>query len=645
MKYAFSFSTIWVCFFLTSYLGYGQIQLSPNTVNFKVTYDRSTNRYTAFVIPNYSLPSSNNPGPVERGSTAQYTLKVPVQFTIQNIQDIRGSWEKNPMKFGPGQPGQDFTAFNLDPAFNYYIIGKSSDETDYGSFAQGVPVALFSFQGNGCFGPISPLPPNDPFIAAAENQYALNVANSFYSRSGQPAGGNVVPLEQFVNITGPAADCRSVVTTPDSRTTALGTPVIIAVLTNDLYKTGGPASLSNVTPPTVGTPTSGTAAVNPDGTITYTPAFGFTGPASFSYTICDLVDPTNCSSTTVTVTVQSAPPTAIADSQTTAFNTPTSVTVLANDLDKLGNPASLTNVTVPTILTAFTNGTASINATTGVLSYTPNAGFTGTDVATYQICDLADPTRCASTTVSISVQSAPPVPSPDSQTTTVGAPVTIAVLGNDLDKLGNPASLTNVTLPAVGTPTSGTATVNPDGTITYTPAPGFTGPVSFSYTICDVADPSKCASTTVSVNVLNQPPVANPDNTTTGQGVPVSLVVTLNDTDVDGTVDVATVDLDPTTPGIQTSLTTAAGSYTVNNTGQVTFSPVGSFTGVTAIPYTVNDNLGLTSLTALITIGVGAGVPPVALADNATTPSVRQPPSVCWLMTATAVVLRPPLLR
>ncbi len=126
---------------------------------------------------------------------------------------------------------------------------------------------------------------------------------------------------------------------------------------------------------------------------------------------------------------------------------------------------------------------------------------------------------------------------------------------------------------------------------------------------------------TVGVTVLNQPPVANPDNTTTGQGVPVSLVVTTNDTDVDGTVDVATVDLDPATPGIQTSLTTAAGSYTVNNTGQVTFSPVGSFTGVTAIPYTVNDNLGLTSLTALITIGVGAGVPPVALADNATTPS------------------------
>ncbi len=296
---------------------------------------------------------------------------------------------------------------------------------------------------------------------------------------------------------------------PDSKTAALGTPLgtplTISVLINDLDKLGNPASLTNVTLPTVGTPTSGTVTVNPDGTITYTPDPGFSGLASFGYTICDVDDPTLCATTTVNINVQSAPPTAVADVKVTAFNTPTSVTVLANDLDKLGNPASLTNVTAPTILTAFANGTASINATTGVLSYTPNAGFTGTDVATYQICDLTDPTKCTSTTVTIIVDSKAPVALPDSQTTTFGQSTTICVLANDQDKLDSQATLANVTSPVLTQPTTGTVTAGANGCVIYTPAPGFAGTASFMYTICDLADPTKCATAMVTVTVQNQP--------------------------------------------------------------------------------------------------------------------------------------------
>ncbi len=61
-----------------------------------------------------------------------------------------------------------------------------------------------------------------------------------------------------------------------------------------------------------------------------------------------------------------------------------------------------------------------------------------------------------------------------------GNAVTISVLANDADPDGGA-----VTLGAVGEPGHGAAVLNPDGTITYTPKAGFTGPDSFTYTIRD----------------------------------------------------------------------------------------------------------------------------------------------------------------
>ncbi len=275
----------------------------------------------------------------------------------------------------------------------------------------------------------------------------------------------------------------------------------------------------------------------------------------------------------------------------------------------------------PGIQTSLTTAAGSYTVNnTGQVTFSPVGSFTGVTAIPYTVNDnLGLTSLTALITIGVGA-GVPPVALADNATTPSGTSTTICVLANDSNSGGSTATTATVTAPVFTQPANGTVTTGLNGCLVFTPTPGFSGTTVFSYTICDPVT-GLCDNATVTVTVLNQPPVANPDNTTTGQGVPVSLVVTLNDTDVDGTVDVATVDLDPATPGIQTSLTTAAGSYTVNNTGQVTFSPVGSFTGVTAIPYTVNDNLGLTSLTALITIGVGAGVPPVALADNATTPS------------------------
>ncbi|WP_128414180.1 Ig-like domain-containing protein [Chryseobacterium sp. Leaf394] len=93
----------------------------------------------------------------------------------------------------------------------------------------------------------------------------------------------------------------------------------------------------------------------------------------------------------------------------------------------------------------------------------------------------------------------------------------------------------------------------------------------------------------VTANAINAVPVAVADNTSTLQGIPVSLNVAVNDSDPDGLVNPNTVDLDPSTPAVETTLNTAQGTWSVAN-GVVTFTPVPTFTGVATIPYTIKDN-------------------------------------------------------
>lgn len=92
-----------------------------------------------------------------------------------------------------------------------------------------------------------------------------------------------------------------------------------------------------------------------------------------------------------------------------------------------------------------------------------------------------------------------PVTNPDTAETDEDTPVTIDVLANDSDVDGDPLSVTGAT-PG----TNGATTVNPDGTITYTPDAGFSGTDTFDYTVDD--GNGGTATGTVTVTVGTEPP-------------------------------------------------------------------------------------------------------------------------------------------
>ena len=115
----------------------------------------------------------------------------------------------------------------------------------------------------------------------------------------------------------------------------------------------------------------------------------------------------------------------------------------------------------------------------------------------------------------------PPVANDDTATVTQGETVEIDILANDTDDDGtlNPDSVQITTEPA-----NGTATVNDDGTVSYTPGDRFVGEDSFTYVVQD-NDEQQSETATVDITVENAIPeiseVQIPDTVT--EGVEVSL--------------------------------------------------------------------------------------------------------------------------
>jgi mannan endo-1,4-beta-mannosidase len=104
---------------------------------------------------------------------------------------------------------------------------------------------------------------------------------------------------------------------------------------------------------------------------------------------------------------------------------------------------------------------------------------------------------------------------------------------------------------------------------------------------------------------LTFPPVADDDAATTPFATPVTLNVAANDIAYGGATIVAgSVDLDPATPGQQTTLSTAAGTFVARADGTVVFTPAIGFSGTSVASYVDSDTVGRLSTTATIAVTV-----------------------------------------
>ncbi|WP_165829081.1 HYR domain-containing protein, partial [Flavobacterium sp. HTF] len=310
--------------------------------------------------------------------------------------------------------------------------------------------------------------------------------------------GNTATCSQTVKIVGPILANNDSVTSFNGYA---GGTAVTSVLDNDLLNCN--AVNGNDVNITLGTTlpsvlnfntTTGSVTVNSN-----TPA----GVYTFDYTICEKLNPTNCSTATVSISV-SAPTIDAVTETTTIINGNTggiTTSLTANDTLN-GNPVvigtnpgqvKLTGVTVPTGLTLNANGTVTVAANTPAGNYNVE----------YTICEITNTGNCDTVTSIVTVGAAT-IDAVTETTTNINGNTggtTASLTANDTLN-GNAVVIgTNpgqVKLTGVTVPTG--LTLNANGTVTVaanTPS----GNYNVEYTICEITNPGNCDTVTSVVTV------------------------------------------------------------------------------------------------------------------------------------------------
>ena len=227
---------------------------------------------------------------------------------------------------------------------------------------------------------------------------------------------------------------------------------------------------------------------------------------------------------------------------------------------------------------------------------------------TYIVNDgTADATSAATVTVNVGAVNDAPVAVADTLDATEDTPETYTaaqLVGNDTDVENSELSLSSVT-----SGSNGTAVLNADGTVTFTPNADYAGAADFTYIVNDgTADATSAATVTVNVGAVNDAPVAVANTNEVPENGAIDLAaassVLGDDADVDG--DALTVSSIRTgnvaaTDGAQgeigSTLVGAYGVLTLNADGQYSYATTASAvdglaagaTAVDVFTYTITD--------------------------------------------------------
>ncbi|MFT7433583.1 MAG: VCBS repeat-containing protein [Alphaproteobacteria bacterium] len=349
----------------------------------------------------------------------------------------------------------------------------------------------------------------------------------------------------------------------------------------------------------------------------YTPAEGFFGEDTFTYNVTDMFG--NTDTATVTVNVQPvevivAPVDALDDAFDAVEDEALEINVadlLANDVDPAGNGLTVTSVSVNTVA----GGVVDFNPETGVFSYTPTENYNGPDSFTYEVTDSEGNVDVATVQLNVAPVNDVPVALDDAFSTDEDVALNLSVaelLANDSDVEGD-----DLTVTAIDAVSANGAVVafNPEtGEISYTPVADFNGEDTISYTVSDGNGGESTAEIVITVNPVNDVPVALDDTFSTDEDVALNLSVAellANDSDVEGD-DLTVTAIDAVS---------ANGAVVAFNpeTGEISYTPVADFNGEDTILYTVSDgNGGESTAEIVITVNPVNDVP-VALDDTFST--------------------------
>ncbi|MDF5076041.1 tandem-95 repeat protein [Vibrio parahaemolyticus] len=238
------------------------------------------------------------------------------------------------------------------------------------------------------------------------------------------------------------------------------------------------------------------------------------------------------------------------------------------------------------------NSNVLVSIENGIATISPTADWNGSETLTFTATDPSG--ESISQRVDFTVASVADIVA-DKATVVEDTPTIIKVLGNDTFEGDGKV----VSLDANNGPANGTVSVNPDGSVTYTPNDNYHGTDSFTYI---VTSGGVSESTTVSVDVtpVNDAPVAKDDIATTQEDTVVTIDVLPNDTDVDGDK-----------LSIQSATVPEAQGKVEIVDGKLVFTPAENFNGDAEITYTVTDGALTDQATVKVTVNAVNDTPVV----------------------------------
>ncbi len=275
------------------------------------------------------------------------------------------------------------------------------------------------------------------------------------------------------------------------------------------------------------------------------------------------------------------------------------------DLSSYASDANTGDSLTYTIVTNPTHGSLSLSGST--VTYTPTSNYYGMDSFTFKVTDenLVD-SNISTMNINVAEVNDVPVANDDSATTDEDIAVTIDVLSNDNDDADQGGVLDISTLEIETQASFGTALVV-DGKIKYIPNKDFNGTDSFTYTVKDnglITSTetksgvliSNVAKVTVSVNALNDAPVAVNDFYTINENDKNStLLVYLNDTDAESTLNRSDTQIvsNPT-----------HGTVIKDSDDIFKYTPNTNYVGTDSFTYKIKDSDGIYSNIATVSISI-----------------------------------------
>lgn len=456
--------------------------------------------------------------------------------------------------------------------------------------ALGTPLT-YAIDATPASGNVTPFDPSTGTFTYTPNAGYIGSDNFTFTATNTLTGATSAAATVSITVTDPTTVPTPIAPLASGGTISLyeNTPASGTLIAAD--NAGNPLTYAVGTQPAHGT-VSVTAAT---GAFTYTPTPGYTGSDSFTFTAKDTTSGQTSAAATISLTISTAPPPPAAplvSGENLTLYQNQSVTGNLSAVAASGDPVTY-SVIQPT------HGTLTLTAATGAFTYTPTAGYTGTDSFSYTALDTAINTVSASATVSLTINSLPltspnPMANGASLSLYADQPLTGTLLAVDID--ANPLTYAVATQPTHGM-VNVTAT---SGAFTYTPDAGYTGNDSFTFTATDTVtnQTSEPATLSLAVNAVPTPPApATPlaNDLNIASYADQAITSTLSASEANSNPLVFAVTVQP-----------AHGTVAVTpSSGGFVYTPDSGYIGKDSFDFTVTDTVAsLTSSTATVSIAI-----------------------------------------